>query len=438
MRRVTTCAPIVSERYATDWMPDLPENFGNKTNTTVKFYEFGKGDVGCRATWWNRTTPLTTFCVSQYMKDYWQQAYTVEASTVYQDNQAASDFDPIPDFQVPNADVTLISIYNKASYTGENDDLLFNAKNPSSKSPVFRTATSDLAVLGCLEQYQTCNPVNGKCTELEGLYGVKKAVDQGDLELSPRQNASQFIMWKAAWSMALQWACEILADNVLLAQDWVFTGQSTTSSTLLSNQWEFEAYNLHNLSLAVFQRRIHEFASPEHFEIRPGNNSLEQIDRPTDPNLLNLCAVQKTRSSDHYSLSVLGMTIILGVGSLLILLDWVFIKQILWFRSFTHHRLAKQADWTASGTLQLHRMAMEARGVLGWNTRHYEAPVLVGNARVFRGVAAEGEPLYRVAGMSGSGVTEYKGAGGSYSVVGGEIGHEVGVTYDGVEPEKKC
>lgn len=345
-----------------------------------------------------------------------------------------SDFKPIADFTVPNADVTLISILNKANYIGQTDDLLFNAKNASKKSSAFATATTDLGVLGCTEQYQTCNKASNKCTELSGLYQVRNAIDRGDLGLSPRQKASETVIWKSAWSMALQWACEILADNVLLAQDWVFTGQSTTSSALPQDEWKLEALNLHNLSLAVLQRRVHEFASPEYFQIRPNLSSFDQIEPPTDPNLIHLCSQQKTRSADHYSVSVLGMTIILGVGSVLILLDWVLIKQILWFRSVTHHRLAKQADWTATGTLQLHRQALEARGVRDWDTTHYEAPRLVERGRIFRGLAVQGEPLYQVTPAHQD--VEYRtgSGGGKYSA----ISSEVGVVYENHELNKKA
>jgi hypothetical protein len=356
------------------------------------------------------------------------------ASTAYYESPDPSDFTPIADFQVPNADVTLISIFNKVNYVGHTDDLLFNAQKQSNLSTEFSVATNDLAVLGCTEQYQFCNTADGKCTELTGLYGIRHAVDRGDLALSPRQAAAENIMWKASWSMALQWACKVLGGNLLLAQDWVFTGQSTTSSALPVDQWQLESENLHNLSLAVLQRRVHEFAAPEHFQIRPDISSIDHIETPTDPYLIRSCDQQKTRSSQHYSVSVLGMTIIIGVGSFLILLDWIFIKQILWFRSFTHKRLAKQADWTIGGTLQLHRLALEARGVRGWDVRHYEAPRLVEKWSMFRGLAVESQPLYQ--GPVG-GETEYRGgsggSGGTYSA----ISNEGGVTYDNVHMEKK-
>lgn len=76
-RRVTTCAPIRVNRYATGWVDNLTESYGSKANTSVKFFEFGKGDTGCTATSANQTTAKTTFCLSKWMKDYLPGAYHV-------------------------------------------------------------------------------------------------------------------------------------------------------------------------------------------------------------------------------------------------------------------------------------------------------------------------------------------------------------------------
>ena len=76
-RRVTTCAPVLGEKYATDWRDEVPETLAGLSNTSARYYEFGKGknDNGCDAT--NSTTNSTTFCVSKYQKENLQAAYTV-------------------------------------------------------------------------------------------------------------------------------------------------------------------------------------------------------------------------------------------------------------------------------------------------------------------------------------------------------------------------
>jgi hypothetical protein len=76
-RRVTTCAPVLGEKYATDWKDEVPETLAGLSNTSARYYEFGRGKTnnGCDAT--NSTTNSTTFCVSKYQKENLQAAYTL-------------------------------------------------------------------------------------------------------------------------------------------------------------------------------------------------------------------------------------------------------------------------------------------------------------------------------------------------------------------------
>ena len=204
----------------------------------------------------------------------------------------------------------------------------------------------------------------------------------------------------------MQWASELLDGDILLAKNWLFTRDSVSSSELEPKHWILEAHNMHKLSLAVLQHRIHEHASPTSFQIRPGINSLSMIETPSDPEVRNICRRQKTRSSEHYSVSVLGMSVILVVGSLLICLDWFLIQPIFWFGAITHKRSAKKDDWTSAGTLQLQKQVLESRGVGNWmtTTRDLAFPVLVEKGRVFRHLGARGESwkMARLDGRSGS------------------------------------
>jgi hypothetical protein len=78
-RRVTTCAPIRVDRYATEWRENLTQAYyqRNDTTTSAKFFEFGRSDTGCIATPLTQQTPSTTFCISQWMKDNLPGAYDV-------------------------------------------------------------------------------------------------------------------------------------------------------------------------------------------------------------------------------------------------------------------------------------------------------------------------------------------------------------------------
>jgi hypothetical protein len=288
--------------------------------------------------------------------------------------------------------VTLISIFNKALYKGQVNDALFNAQTPIGNGSQFYAPTNELAVLGCTEQYQICQPLTKKCTNLSGLYAVQNAVKRGDLGLSARQKATFSVVWEAAWGMVMQWTIRLLNDQVLLAQDWVFTAIASGSSSLPANQWQHESFNLHNLSLAMFQHRINQYASPETFEISPGVHADDNLDTPTDPDLLNLCKSQRVLSPRHYSVSVLGMAIILVFGTLLIILDQSL--ESIWFRFFNPRSgLAKRADWTQTGTMQLHRQTLEARGIGAWDRKNHDFPVMEMKGKTFAGLDAREEMI---------------------------------------------
>jgi hypothetical protein len=248
-------------------------------------------------------------------------------------------------------------------------------------------------------------------------------------------------MWKSAWAMSMQWSFEVLASDILLARDWVFTAKSQTSSALPPKLWEDEAYNLHNVSLAVFQRRVNEYASPENFEIKPGVHSKDQIVRPTDPQMLELCRNQKIRSSDYYNISVLGMYVILLVGGLLILLDWTLIQQIFWIRAHTHHRMAKKTDWASTGTLELFRQALEARRIGPWDTGDYLFPTLQERGKTFTGLGPRQDEQIPLAPLNSSSNIWSLGTGydgGKYSALPHQRpGSEVETEIQGLGDYKK-
>jgi Na+-transporting methylmalonyl-CoA/oxaloacetate decarboxylase gamma subunit len=261
---------------------------------------------------------------------------------------------------------------------------------PLNGSDQFYPPTNEFAVLGCTEQYQICEPLTKTCTDLTGLYAVQNAVERGNIGLSKRQQATFSVVWEAAWGMVMQWTMKLLNDRVLLAQNWAFTAVATGSSTLPPNQWQQEAFNLHNLSLAMFQHRINQYAAPETFEIAPGVRADRYLDTPTDPDLLAICYRQRVLSARHYSVSVLGMAIILIVGSLLIILDQSM--EALWFHFFkARSGLAKRAEWTQTGTMQLHRQTLEARGIGSWYRKNHDFPVMEIKGRTFTGLGAREE-----------------------------------------------
>lgn len=212
--------------------------------------------------------------------------------------------------------------------------------------------------------------------------------------------------------MAIQWTSKLMNSRMLLAQDWVFTTTSTGSGPLPPNQWELESENLHNLSLAVFQHRLNQYAAPETFQLSPNMNAADHLDIPQDPESEKLCHSQRVLSSTYYSVSVLGMAIILCVGSCFVILDQLHEK--IWFDYLNpKSKIAKQAEWTQTSTLQLHRQALEARGIGPWDRKNMDYPVLETHGAAFSGLGAREEKIGEMNGDDG----EKK----NYSLVSGEI-----------------
>jgi len=312
-------------------------------------------------------------------------------ASAYLQNQNSSSYTPIPALNTTDSDVTLIGISSNVKYIGNTTDPWFKAINqslmldPWSKAlnrsilDLVWTASRDLSVLGCTEQYQFCSPLK-RCTPLTGLYATPPAATS--LGLSAHQLATFQLLWKAARSTVLQSEIALLGSDVLLAKD-ALCGDTGWSSRLPDRQWELEAFNMHNISLAIMQRAVVEYTSPTDIEIRPGLRSLQHIVRPTDPEALRLCGMVKIRSADHTSFRVLGLVLILVLGSGFIVLDFVLARAVGWAQTKTGWRLYKRAEWVDQSTLQLQRQALEGRGIGPWTGKDDDVPVLAGYRRTF-------------------------------------------------------
>ena len=144
---------------------------------------------------------------------------------------------------------------------------------------------------------------------------------------------------------------------------------------------------MHNISLATMQRAVVEYTSSTDIETGPGLRSLQQIVRPTDPEALRLCGMVKIWSAEHTSFSVLGLVLILVLGSGFIVLDFVLARAVGWARTKTGWRLYKRAEWADQSTLQLQRQALEGRWIGPWTGTDDDVPVLAGYRRTFSSTA---------------------------------------------------
>jgi len=283
-------------------------------------------------------------------------------------NETESNFIPIDELALEDSDVSIIGLSNAAEYLSEVKDPWFNATYhvPDTTLPFFTTDdTIGLTNLACAARYQFC-ALSG-CSPLTGFYKVSPN-EEFPLALTSEQRAVYELVWKAAWGTQLPYTIRMLLDRVLLAQDYLLA-PTVQSTPLAEDQWKREVWNFHNISLALLQQRITEFASPPAVQVSPGVSSLEFIEPPTSPELLRLCKAVKARSSDYSNFRLPWLVFTIAVGVAVILLD-IFLPAIVsWAQRRLHKGTYKSLEWAETSTLQLHRKACEGRDIGPWNDK---------------------------------------------------------------------
>lgn len=98
--------------------------------------------------------------------------------------------------------------------------------------------------------------------------------------------------------------------------------------------------------------------------------------RPTDPINVAMCGSQKVRNSfNTISFSILGVAIILIVGTMLILTNLILDLVVGWIQSRWKIGDYRRLQWISEDKLQLQRMAYEEAGIGTWSGTTSVVPV---------------------------------------------------------------
>jgi hypothetical protein len=266
---------------------------------------------------------------------------------------------------------------NQAIYTEKVTDLWFKATSKNETRGIgMRTPDRNgwhpdrlISTLGCIERYQFCNATF--CTPLSGLYLTDPMKDPG-LDFRDTQAAVFNTVWQAAWAMKITFSLLTLGEDILLAQRFIQDRGRQTSSPVYEDQWQREVESLHNLSLAELQRRVVEFALPPNVTTRPGLSSLKFLVEPeANSTVRRICDSLKIRSVAHTSFSVLGLSVIVVAGLLIILFNFWMEEFVFWLRSRSSaHQLSlyKTREWKEGHILEIQRAAF-GRGTSKEETR---------------------------------------------------------------------
>ncbi|KAH0558778.1 hypothetical protein GP486_004582 [Trichoglossum hirsutum] len=318
-----------------------------------------------------------TFVLGNYSWLLESDTYVLDQRTTFENR---TQFKPIPPLQRQDADVRLLLLYNHALYTQRVDDPWFLATaNVSNSAAGFRTskgesylATHPVGVLGLAEQYQWCTSLgpNPVCTPLGGsnMGGVS-------LDMNENQNATARLIWMAVTSADLGNFVIALGSSILDASGSRWGNIGRLSKGLPSDQWVTEAINFHNMTIAGTQHALVEHAAQDDYQIRPSVWSNQFLHRPTTAADLRLCFTQKARNASYPSFSVLGLSIIVVAGSLILVLNLTLADVVFGIQKKLKTPPHKREQWVADELLYLQRSLMEGRGIGPWKVEEAAVPV---------------------------------------------------------------
>jgi hypothetical protein len=232
-----------------------------------------------------------------------------------------STFAPIPEIQQRDADISLLFLSYTGRYAGPVDDPWFSAHRlhlANSHAAIARTTyTRDrpVSTLGCTEQHQICTNA-GECTPLLGFNQVQAFMD-AQFKFTANQAVTLNRIMNAVTRSSMK---EVVAGLAVSSMPMLAINATASESTTLSlalppNQWQLEAEYWHSVAMAQLQRKFVEFgtgqmAAQTAYIVPPATASERWI-----------CDNLMIRGTAYQSFSVLTIALIVGFGSLVIVVS---------------------------------------------------------------------------------------------------------------------
>jgi hypothetical protein len=286
--------------------------------------------------------------------------------TVYSNaGQAVPLWEPIPDFNRTDADVSMFFLsQNGVYYEQPVLDPFFLANGSVWVEKVgwnYSQSNAFVDIMLCTDQYRICNPPSGNCTSPGGILQLTDAIN--NIGLNVHQLASAQRLVNASVSSDTHSSVFGFGDGALLASNVV---TSNLSPGLPPNQWQLEAARWFDTSLAKLQSQLVGFASntPSLYSGGYYIQTAETIP-DTPPGIraafVSQCKNQRIQSSrEVQSFSVLGIGIVVSSTLLLIVLALSLEGCVAVARreSTSDRQAAREAD----DKLHLLRMVLEGYG----------------------------------------------------------------------------
>jgi hypothetical protein len=311
-----------------------------------------------------------------------------------------NNYIPIPALRLEDADVTLAFLSApEIHFSNPINDPWFSARKNASE--IIQRESKDkfiafvqdepLGVMGCTQQMQYCNPnlpEADRCEPLRGFNDPRRNPRVHDL--FPDESHFATIKWiDSLWTAGMYTIDSTLGfigASALRARLSLSYGYS---GPLPVNQWQLEAEHWVKACLASLQDVF----------VTAANGipaALEEFRQPPMANetvAQNLCVNQKIVSTSYSSFNVLGVSVILILGFIVIVLDIGLEPTVAWFQRRKYarvnasdeslvrddeekmHPLYGATEWSQTSMLQLQRLAHEEAGYGEWSNCALDVPV---------------------------------------------------------------
>jgi hypothetical protein len=237
--------------------------------------------------------------------------------------------------------------------------------------------------IACTEQLQLCNPNRSpgevQCTPMLPLNILEdryiNANNSGYLQNVLDNDVQMLTANQLMYALDIAHLFEML-NSFNLPPLLLYSLQHQFASLgLADDQWLQEANHLFALTLNTLQRYITEFATGPPAPYRQYTSDWLE----NNPSSAFLCNSQIVRSPNFTSFSILGISVIFGLGGLIIIasLSLESVVGALQTRYGSVKSGLKRVRWRLDGKLQLQRMAFEEAGLGRWMGGAEQVPTTV-------------------------------------------------------------
>ncbi|KAF2192069.1 hypothetical protein K469DRAFT_555931 [Zopfia rhizophila CBS 207.26] len=369
-RKVTTCAPIKPKLFTTTSPDDKTGIIKTNGSTPHNF------------TQWHFGTYVTGH-------DFILQADAYQAETT-RDYRIQTEFffhmDPrVPivdqtrflpraEFNVSDGDLKIMFMMTNAMRFSEPcNDPWFSAHrayvDPLVHNKTLYLSDNLASPMGCVEQYQFCNPKNDACTQLAPILPAIGSA-KSDLSLTPLQAATVDVLFNAIYMLNTDISIPSFHGSSFLAQQSII---QTLQLPLPDNQWQLELQDMHNTVLSMLQRDIVDYARG------PGSMAAQKfITMPKEGPARELCTLIRARADGRFSnINTYGLALTLILGGLIILTN-LFVVDILAIIYNKRGRYPSRHNaWVTDGILQLQRRVFELQYQGIWKGEKDAVPTTV-------------------------------------------------------------